>query len=193
MKSTYLKSLLLLIFIMCFFVEGNALFGQEPIILEIESVAKPATEQDITPIVDVLVLPDRDRNYSEPETQGSELNIVGNVKPNSVGAHEGVNIQGQINQHGDDLIDDDFYNEKKLELDVSLYPNPANNFVNIYLNVDTDYDIAIYDLAGNNIKQLRASDTSLFRIDLMDLITGMYFVQIVCNNTQQTLMMKVVK
>jgi len=178
-----------------FLIQTNTLFGQQPVFNELENVAKPSTEEDITPIVDVLVLPDK--GYSAIEVQGTQPNVpivqsIG-TKLNLPGNNGDANNLREANQEGDDFIDIDSKAEK-FKLEVSLYPNPANNFVNIKLDSDTEYEIAIYDLTGNKIKQLRSAlSTSLFRIDLIDMTTGVYFVQVACNNTQQTVILKVVK
>jgi len=62
--------------------------------------------------------------------------------------------------------------------DVILYPNPVSDFVNIELGGnDSEYILKIFSIEGKLVKQIsKLQDSS--RIDLQELKTGIYIVQI---------------
>jgi hypothetical protein len=68
-----------------------------------------------------------------------------------------------------------FENNKKLQ----LYPNPATNELNIELDTDTNkYDITIYNLFGSVVFESKNKDSNDKQININNLNSGVYFVQI---------------
>ena len=72
------------------------------------------------------------------------------------------------------------------ENEILLYPNPANNFINIqYLgNSLTNFQVAIFDILGKNIlnQNVNVSNKDDQKIDITHLPKGIYVVKITGNN-----------
>jgi len=76
------------------------------------------------------------------------------------------------------------YNQK---LDISLYPNPANEYLKIDLkNSNNIYkSIEIYSIQGVRIKKLESTDIKEI-INISELESGIYFIRLNGNNVQNT-------
>lgn len=62
---------------------------------------------------------------------------------------------------------------------VSLYPNPAENFVNIKMDeVQNNLNIAVYDMNGRKVMQEKTTLDSSYQMDISRLNQGVYFVKI---------------
>ena len=72
------------------------------------------------------------------------------------------------------------------ENEILLYPNPANNFINIqYLgNSLTNFQVAIFDILGKNIlnQNVNLSSKEDQKIDITHLPKGIYIIKITGNN-----------
>jgi hypothetical protein len=72
------------------------------------------------------------------------------------------------------------------ENEILLYPNPANNYINIqYLgNSLTNIQVAIFDILGKNIlnQNMNVSNKEDQKIDITHLPKGIYVVKITGNN-----------
>jgi hypothetical protein len=66
----------------------------------------------------------------------------------------------------------------------NIYPNPANDFINIGINDNHNgnFNISIYNSLG--IKVLETSDESTINIE--DLPSGMYFINVTTENLNKT-------
>jgi hypothetical protein len=98
------------------------------------------------------------------------------------------------------LIEEDFngnthfysviYAEFKIEINVSIYPNPASNFVNIKSNNDENAFITFTDFGGRVVKSVNTQNfdsNSIVQLDINDLKPGYYVVRIQQNNNVETL------
>jgi hypothetical protein len=76
-------------------------------------------------------------------------------------------------------------NETELATEVSIYPNPTTNkiWVNIQNQKSSHYLIEVIDIYGNTIKRslLNSSNTT---VDLSDIASGIYFIKVFENETQ---------
>src|SRR5574344_1837160 len=61
--------------------------------------------------------------------------------------------------------------------DINIYPNPANDFVNIYTTNSYNSPIKIIDIQGRIIKTINQNNI-ITKIDIQDLNSGIYFVKI---------------
>ena len=62
---------------------------------------------------------------------------------------------------------------------VSVYPNPTSDFLNINLeNVSNNVDIKIYNLAGQLIYSSQYNQTNSIQLDISNNVSGIYFVKI---------------
>lgn len=66
----------------------------------------------------------------------------------------------------------------------NVYPNPANDFINIEINnnYDSNFNISIYNSLG--IKVIETSNENTINIE--DLPSGMYFINVMTENFSQT-------
>ena len=65
----------------------------------------------------------------------------------------------------------------RLDDDVTIYPNPANDFLNIQVTDEEVEMIEIYSINGAVVKRV-TNDLELQRLDISDLESGMYFIMI---------------
>jgi len=72
---------------------------------------------------------------------------------------------------------------------VSLYPNPANDVLNIFVpdNYDFSGDVTIYNTVGQQVYSGKTTETSLFSIDVSGYTQGVYFVKISKGSQTKTL------
>ncbi|MFT4600268.1 MAG: hypothetical protein ACI857_000442 [Arenicella sp.] len=74
-----------------------------------------------------------------------------------------------------------------------VYPNPTRNQVTLALDIEEDaqYQITLYDMNGRRIQEIHYGELSFgrnqFEINLNDLKPGMYFVQVIAENQNETL------
>lgn len=65
-------------------------------------------------------------------------------------------------------------------LDIMVFPNPADGFINVALPkylFDKNTQISIINIFGQELKRISTNDTQL-QIDISDLSSGIYFVNI---------------
>lgn len=85
----------------------------------------------------------------------------------------------------------------KLDENISIFPNPSSNFINIqFINIDTDLlSFTIFDVYGKKIIELKrkAEQEGLIseKINISDLIAGLYFLRIESKNIEKTI--KIIK
>ncbi len=67
---------------------------------------------------------------------------------------------------------------------VLLFPNPANNSIQISLQntAETMDSISITDISGKNIRNLKSIQSNQLTIDVSELAKGIYFVEIITQN-----------
>lgn len=75
------------------------------------------------------------------------------------------------------------FEESKTENKITIYPNPASNYVSI-LNIDRNIEYKILDNTGKNIKQGRISGSS--KIDIKNFAKGIYFIELKNYNVKTT-------
>ncbi len=72
--------------------------------------------------------------------------------------------------------------ETKISDEVKIYPNPAQDKVNINIpNIGIgDYSVSIYDVLGNEVKQAKIQESNSI-INIENLETGIYMLKILNN------------
>jgi hypothetical protein len=65
-----------------------------------------------------------------------------------------------------------------------IYPNPAQNFVNITQNQGQEFSLTLIDAAGNFVLNHNESATHI--LDLSELPNGIYFIQMTTQNSVKT-------
>lgn len=82
---------------------------------------------------------------------------------------------------------------------VLLFPNPAQNAAQVHVSLETpgNVKIQLVDLTGKVVKVLaneeRLSGAKFYALDLSDVQSGMYIVNIISNNTQKNIKLSVIK
>lgn len=59
-----------------------------------------------------------------------------------------------------------------------VYPNPTSSIINIKSDMTGKADVRIYDMAGRCVKKIRVSDIGDATIDISDIETGVYIVNV---------------
>ncbi|MFN5417122.1 MAG: T9SS type A sorting domain-containing protein [Flavobacteriia bacterium] len=68
--------------------------------------------------------------------------------------------------------------EFEIENNIAVYPNPSSGIITLNFVKTTSGQISINDLSGKNIKSLTVKNQKEIEIDLSDLTSGIYFVNI---------------
>ncbi|MBS1586330.1 MAG: T9SS type A sorting domain-containing protein [Bacteroidetes bacterium] len=64
--------------------------------------------------------------------------------------------------------------------DVTLYPNPARNELNVLFNPDADVRIiSVYNLIGKAVTVYKLSSNSSAKLDIENLPSGVYFIRLI--------------
>lgn len=110
----------------------------------------------------------------------------------NLNGYEGMNVQFRVvayNGYGNGTYIDNFNVQESgvglnelSEGSFSIYPNPANEHVQIVNHTQTDATISLFDVQGKEMKQLflKANQSSL--VSLTDFASGMYIFQIATTN-----------
>ncbi|NMH24033.1 T9SS type A sorting domain-containing protein [Flavobacterium solisilvae] len=93
---------------------------------------------------------------------------------NGDGTTTNSNIPTQVTCVDDLGIDNNIKNE------ISLYPNPTKDVLNIVSSVDVEI-ISVVDINGRTVKHITSSD-NIPQINISDLNSGVYFVKSYSNN-----------
>jgi plastocyanin len=76
-----------------------------------------------------------------------------------------------------------------------VFPNPASSYINLPLGMKGKFVIS--DLLGNNIRQLSSNDltieSSSYRMDIADLVNGIYIVSFLPADTKRLINYKFIK
>ncbi len=80
---------------------------------------------------------------------------------------------------------------KSEEFNLSIFPNPSSNYINLLINDETsgDMNINILNTSGILVKQIRNThieSNMTLKVDISDLSTGVYYCNIILNNNQET-------
>jgi hypothetical protein len=67
---------------------------------------------------------------------------------------------------------------------VKVYPNPANDFINIESNDTEISEVALYDILGKQL--LSQNELANNRLDISNLTKGVYFMKISANGNSIT-------
>lgn len=84
---------------------------------------------------------------------------------------------------------------KKYET-ISVYPNPANQVLNINYNSNkAEVTVSVYDVLGNKVQSLNVNGTQLsnYKLDISTLDAGAYFVEVVDGTIRMTTQFTVAK
>ena len=72
---------------------------------------------------------------------------------------------------------------KNKSFDFKIFPNPANNILNIVSSENQNLNVNIYNLLGKNVYS-ENSITPISKINISDLPNGMYIISVVSENSQ---------
>jgi Secretion system C-terminal sorting domain len=105
-----------------------------------------------------------------------------------------IKIPVDTSQYDDDysIFAEPIYAEPD-RFDAIVYPNPTRGESTLALDIETEgqYQIFMYDLNGRKIRDIHSGELFIgrnnFNIDLFDLQSGMYFLQVLAEGQNETL------
>ena len=78
---------------------------------------------------------------------------------------------------------------KDKETDITCYPNPTTDYLNIKISGSPNFNLNIYDLNGKLLK----SEKNNTSIQIQDLTNGLYIVEIVDLENDNKIIRKIIK
>lgn len=96
----------------------------------------------------------------------------------------------------DGSIEDRLQKELESEIlcqEVMVYPNPAKDYTILSLPNRANYQATLYDMTGKKRAAWRVSNRLEERLDLSNMETGLYFLQVGCGSETKTIQIKIVK
>ena len=87
------------------------------------------------------------------------------------------------------------YFNKEVVFESEIYPNPADDYINIQFESDSPLNFEIYDLNGRKIlrKPVQFNSLNRFRINVSTLSQGVYIIYLVDNNNNEVAIYKMLK
>lgn len=82
--------------------------------------------------------------------------------------------------------------EKDFEKNITIFPNPTNNFTTIQLSSKEKYSFQLYDMAGKLLSNQNCSNMASYIINLENFAEGIYFLKIT-GNDNSTITKKIIK
>ncbi len=82
--------------------------------------------------------------------------------------------------------------EKVLENNFLVFPNPTNNFTTIHLSEKENYKIQLCDITGKTLINDMSSNTNSYYLNLENITQGIYFLKIIGSNNT-TITKKIIK
>jgi len=161
--------------------------------LNIENLSKPEVE--------LIIGLNHPKNNNDIKLQLQNNNVKGDTDDTSTG------INGIMLGNNDGDLEDDILNEyldnlgdetnglpekEELVLErlknpqdnvVSIYPNPAVNFINVKVEELQNFEIEVYDFIGNMViaEKVNHIENTKHRVDISNLQNGVYLMYIVTN------------
>ena len=74
-------------------------------------------------------------------------------------------------------------------MNISVYPNPTTDYLNIKISGSSNFNLNIYDLNGKLLK----SEKNNTSIQIQDLTNGLYIVEIVDLESDNKIIKKIIK
>ena len=161
--------------------------------LNIENLSKPEVE--------LIIGLNHPKNNNDIKLQLQNNNVKGDTDDTSTG------MNGIMLGNNDGDLEDDILNEyldnlgdetnglpekEELVLErlknpqdnvVSIYPNPAVNFINVKVEELQNFEIEVYDFIGNMViaEKVNHIENTKHRVDVSNLQNGVYLMYIVTN------------
>jgi len=178
---------------------GGSLLAQhdEPIQQQdIITMSKPAEEQGLPVVTDIIfgedgVVDSKLVVSSQDEIMGASFSST--VAKEVDGSEDGAGIDGN---NTNSIVNGEGIEKENVHTncgELTVYPNPARDYVNITLPTRKTYDIYLYDMLGSQKASWTFTDSDQERLDLSEFQTGIYFIQAVCGPETKTLRIKIVK
>jgi len=185
-KITFLFSVVNLTF-------GCITFVTAQTTLNVENLSKPEVE--------LIIGLNHPKNNNDIKLQLQNNNVKGNTDDTSTGIN-GIMLGNNDGDLEDDILNDYLDNlgdetnglpeKEELVLErlknpqdniVSLYPNPAVNFINVKVEELQNFEIEVYDFIGNMViaEKVNHIENTKHRVDISNLQNGVYLMYIVTN------------
>jgi len=185
-KITFLFSVVNLTF-------GCITFVNAQTTLNVENLSKPEVE--------LIIGLNHPKNNNDIKLQLQNNNVKGDTDDTSTGIN-GIMLGNNDGDLEDDILNDYLDNlgdetnglpeKEELVLErlknpqdniVSLYPNPAVNFINVKVEELQNFEIEVYDFIGNMViaEKVNHIENTKHRVDISNLQNGVYLMYIVTN------------
>ncbi len=130
--------------------------------------------------------------YRDASDQTSLSRIWGGIHPpidDIPGRRIGEKIGNKAFEFGEK------YFEKENVYESVFYPNPANDYINIQFETDSQIHVEIYDLNGRKIlsNPIQFNNLNRFRINISSLSQGFYIIYLVDQNDNELAIYKLLK
>ncbi|WP_418511510.1 M14 family zinc carboxypeptidase [Corallibacter sp.] len=104
---------------------------------------------------------------------------------------------GEVEDYTVDIIDSTLNTSTFSESDISVYPNPFNNTIQVKLNnINTSVGINVYDISGRSVLSLENQspiNNEILVTNLSSLSSGTYFIKVTENTTQSHIIKRIIK
>lgn len=104
---------------------------------------------------------------------------------------------GEVEDYTVDIIDSTLNTSTFSESDISVYPNPFNNTIQVKLNnINTSVGINVFDISGRSVLSLENQspiNNEILVTNLSSLSSGTYFIKVTENTTQSHIIKRIIK
>lgn len=115
---------------------------------------------------------------------------LGDVIPNTAAIYFDFNAPVITNRFETEFVDDAL-SVSEFEINgFEMYPNPANDILNVKLNNRTTANLSIYDIQGKLMLEHFITEEHRFELNVSDLQSGLYFVKL--NTASQEIVKKLI-
>jgi len=190
MHKIYTKTLLLAAIIFSsFYVQAQS------VDVEVEPDIKPVTAilmlQNNEAIANTMIdiNPENDRDSAGIKVEDGET-VSSSENSNYV---IGLTQENETEEEGQDKIDNTADLSASLVDEIKAFPNPATDFLNLQFTSRGIYEVYIFNLVGSLEQQHYVDNEVDYQMDVTELQTGVYIVQVVANGEMNSIRIKIAR
>lgn len=192
MHKIYTKTLLLTLIVIMFssfYAQGQATNISEP-----EQDIKPVTailmtqgdEEVINTMIDIN--PDNDRDSANIKVEEGET-VSTSENSNYV---IGLTSENDAEEESQEKVIDAPLSGSLVD-EIKAFPNPATDYLNLQFTSRGTYEVYIFNLVGNVEQQYYVDNESDYRMDVTELQTGVYILQVAANGEMNSIRIKIAR
>ncbi|MGV6861914.1 MAG: LamG-like jellyroll fold domain-containing protein [Putridiphycobacter sp.] len=127
-------------------------------------------------------------NFNQGVAGGNNTSITSVINSTSFSGLNGDIYNMSLNGQTSNFVENGCKRPSGLEeistTSLHIYPNPANSILNIeFSGTVENSQILIFDLSGKIVKSFNSFSGDKFQIEVSDLMEGVYYIQVINNNT----------